>query len=524
MFTDRRSLLSHAGMGIAFARSAFALAPQPQIAVTESGTALFRLAQRSKADANDTSRFQKTIDEAASHGGGTVHVPAGRYIVGSVFLRSHVSLWLDNGSVIVMSPNDSDFQPAETLPFDPGANRATSDFHIALFIGEGVEHVSIHGSGLIECERGKQGSGPKPIALRRCAHVTLLGITLRNAQNYNISMLGCQFVQVRGVTIQGGKADGIDPDCCQNVSISDCYIESYDDSLCLKASGSLGVRGMTENVVVTNCVLKTASVHFKCGTESCGDFRNISVSNCLFEGGVGMRHGNPGIALYTVDGGNLQGISISNLSMWQVGTPLAILRGDRDRCGTGKGPGTLSNVQIDNVLAVGATQPSVIAGLPGAPVQHIAISNFSVELRADGKAHQLQTVPENPKGYPAPIMFGELPAFGMYVRHAENLSLTNFVCQAPLQENRPDLSFDDVAMLRVQGHERRGGQGPVHLTMNDVRDSFVHCLAVTAPPANAFRITGAKTQSLYLRGDGAIDWSQQLSLGADVPSSAVNAR
>jgi hypothetical protein len=479
---------------------------------------------RNASDKSDTRRIQEAIDATAAKGGGTVRIPAGRYITGSVILRSHVSLWLDNGATIAMSPDDSEFLPAEKLAYDPGANRATSDFHIAMFVGDNAEHLSIYGDGEIECERGKKGGGPKPIALRRCKHVTLSGFSMHNAQNYNISLLGCEFVRIAGLSIHRGRADGIDPDCCRHVVISDCFIESADDSLCLKASGSLGEHAATEFVTVTNCTLRTASIHFKCGTESCGDFRNIALSNCVLEGGAGLRHGNPGIAFYTVDEGSLEGVTISNITMHHVATPLAIIRGDRDRCNTGKGPGVLSGIRINNVVAFGALFPSVIAGLPGAPAQNISIDGVSVNILAPRKGiAYTQDVPENSKGYPAPVMFGELPSFGLYVRHAESVSITASEFDAPVGELRPDMFLEDVKSLRLRGYERRGAGGPVHLVLKNVCDSYVECLAVAEPPNNAIHVIGEETRGLFLRAQGAIEWKRHLVIDSTVGKKAVSA-
>ena len=125
--------------------------------------------------------------------------------------------------------------------------------------------------------------------------------------------------------------------------ISNCFIESVDDAIALKTT--LAERRSTEHVTVTNCVLRTASIHLKCGTESCGDFRNIAFSNCTLVGGMGMRHGNPGVALYTVDGGVLEDIVVSNITMRDVGIPLAILRGNRDRCNFGGAPGNVGGIR-----------------------------------------------------------------------------------------------------------------------------------------------------------------------------------
>src|SRR5262249_30087553 len=156
------------------------------------------------------------IDEANAGGGGTVYLASGHYVSGSLLLKSNVSLWLDNGALLAMSPDATEFLTPEKLNYDPGANQATSDFPYGLLGGDAVERIAIFGEGIIECDQGQQkGGGPKPIALRRCMHVSLRGITIRNAHHYNISMLGCQHVDIDGVTIERGHSDGIDPDCCR---------------------------------------------------------------------------------------------------------------------------------------------------------------------------------------------------------------------------------------------------------------------------------------------------------------------
>ncbi|HEY0264729.1 MAG TPA: glycosyl hydrolase family 28 protein [Granulicella sp.] len=477
---------------------------------------------RQSGESSDTARLQRAMDEAHTRGGGTVFLQAGQYISGTLQLRSNVSIWLDNGAVLAMSPDNAEFLPPEKFSYDPGANQATSDFHVALFAGDGVEHIAIHGEGIIECNRGVKGGGPKPIALRRCNYVSLRGITIRNAAHYNISMLGCDFVDIDGVTILAGHSDGIDPDCCRHVRISNCYIESVDDSLCLKASGALGQRGATEFVTVTNCVLRTASIHFKCGTESCGDFRHIAISNCIFQGGAGMRHGNPGLAFYTVDEGALEDVVISNITMQDVGTPIAILRGDRDRCATGKGPGVLRSIRMSNIVATGAKLTSVIAGLPGSPVEDIYLKDISISMVA---AHtgpsSLHDIPEQPKAYPQPTMFGELPAAGLFLRHVTRLQAQDVLFSLPSDEAHPEIVADDVEQLRLR-LDCLEKHGAARLWLNDASDSFIESLEVAPSSAASYRITGAKTHDLYLRGSGAMDWSRQLTVGTEVPKGAVH--
>ena len=127
-----------------------------------------------------------------------------------------------------------------------------------------VERIGILGPGTIDGNRTKR-HGPKPIALKNCRHIAVRDITLRNSPNYNISLLGCDYVNIEGVTILNGYADGIDPDCCHHVRIANCYVEAFDDAIVPKASFALGYRRSTENVTVTNCVLNHGLQLFQAG-------------------------------------------------------------------------------------------------------------------------------------------------------------------------------------------------------------------------------------------------------------------
>jgi hypothetical protein len=502
--------------------AACAAEPYARAVQVESQNPVVVPGARTAGETNDTKMLQRAIDQAGEHGGGTVHIVPGRYLSGSLLLRSHVSLWLDSGATIVMSPDAADFFPAEKPGYDPRTDQSTADFRHALFAGDSIENVSIFGEGIIDCNRTK-GGGPKPIALRRCSHLSLRGITIRNSPSYNISLLGCEFVTIDGITIQNGFSDGIDPDCSRYVTISNCFIESVDDAIVLKSSGALGERKSTEYVTVDNCVLRTASIHFKCGTESCGDFRNIAVANCVFQGGMGMRHGNPGIALYTADGGTLENAAISNIVMRDVGTPIAILRNDRDRCALGNGPGPLNSVHIANVIATGAKLPSVIAGLPGAPVTGIYIEGLSIAMADTGIGPEtLEAIPESPKQYPQPTMFGPLPTFGFYLRHVSTISMRDLQLRASTQEQRPAIVADDVDALQLLGYTDDSGKTGSHLWFNNVRDSVAECIFTFPASPHSYRVSGTKTTNLYFKGTGSFNWNQVLLVDARVPRHAVH--
>lgn len=280
----------------------------------------------------DTQAIQAAMN-AAGRAGGTVVFPPGRYLSGTVRFASRTTVFLDAGATLVMSPDKDDFDPYEKLAFKSFSDDETTDFHYALLRGQDVEHVGVIGPGVIDGNREKR-HGPKPIAFKNCKHVSVRGVTIRNSPNYNVSLLGCDQVVIDGITILNGYCDGIDPDCCRHVRISNCYVESWDDAIVPKASFALGVRRSTEHVTVTNCVLTTACNGFKLGTESSGDFKNIVVSNCAIfaRPDLWKRYPTSGISLEMVDGASLERIVVSNVVMADVESPLFIRLGNRGRC------------------------------------------------------------------------------------------------------------------------------------------------------------------------------------------------
>ena len=374
--------------------------------------------------AKDTEAVQKAIDACAENGGGTVYFGPGAYLCGSLHLRSGVTLWLDSGATIKGSEDAQDYDAPGELGRGAASGRETSHFHQALIWGENVERVAIVGQGTIDGNRRKRG-GPKPILLTRCKYVDIKGITIENAPSYCISLLGTDCVNIDGVTILNAYADGIDPDSCRDVRIANCHIESKDDAIVLKATFALGERRATENVVVTNCLLSTECNGFKMGTESSGDFKRIAVSNCV----VTTHEGLPptgGVCVETVDGGHVDGVVVSNITMRNARAPIFIRLGNRGRDMDKPVPGSLKNVIISNVTATGGTIASTITGIPGHDVENVILANIQLHY-AGGVPYGSpnDAVPEMEAEYPDPEMFHALPAYGLYCRHVAGLTLSD---------------------------------------------------------------------------------------------------
>jgi polygalacturonase len=404
---------------------------------------VLKFGARGDGRTKDTHSIQKAIDQCSESGGGMVYFPSGRFLSGSLRLRSGVELHLSHGAVLVASPDAGDFEPYEKLNFKNDADQETSFFHHALIWAEDTERVAVTGTGMIDGNRKKRG-GPKPIALKRCRFVTIAGITIRDSPNYCISLLGTDYVSIDGVTILNGYADGIDPDCCRHIRIANCHIESWDDAIVPKTSFSLGEKRSTENVTVTNCVLATNCNAFKLGTESGGDFRNIALSNCAFFARPNLKPPISGISLLSVDGSSIDGVTIDNVTMTGVRCPLFLRLGNRGRDLPKPVPGSLKNVVVNNLVAAGAQWPCTIAGIPGHPVEGVTFANSRITY-AGGGAKRDGAVPEHIAKYPSAEMFGNLPAYGLYARHVKDLDLSRVHFKCALPEARLAVVCEDVS-------------------------------------------------------------------------------
>jgi polygalacturonase len=476
---------------------------------------------RGDGRANDTLAVQAAID-AAGRSGGTAYFPPGEYLSGTLRLRSRVTLHLEAEAGLIASRSEADFDPVEKLPYETFADAETSDFRFALLQGRDLMRVAIVGAGRIDGNRSSR-SGPKPIALRQCRDVVIRDVTLVNAGNYNVSLLGCDGVDIQGITIVNGYSDGIDPDSCQNVRIRDCRIESRDDAIVLKASLALGARRATRNVTVSNCHLTTLHNGLKLGTESAGDFRDISFRHCTVVGRPHPWKGelSSGLAITTVDGGSLERVSVSDVRMTNVRSPIFVRLGER---GPGQDVGTagsLRKVSISRVEAVGATIASSITGVPARAVSEISLERIRLIAKGGGEARVAALpVPELETTYPDAYMFRDLPAYGLYVRHAEGLELKGIELGVEQPDARPALVLDDVRRVRIralQAMPPAEGEQPL-LWLRSVRDCAVEGVRPRVGTRRVVRLSGRDTTGVRLAGG---DLERAIIVDADVAPGAV---
>lgn len=416
----------------------------------------------------DGAAIAKAIGAAAAAGGGTVRFGAGTYLSGSVHLRSNITLFFDQGATLVAAGpgQDGQYDPPED---NPAAGKfqdfGHTHWHNSLIWGEGLENVSIlgpgrlWGRGLVRNDDGPDGRGNKTISLKLCRNVTIRDVTIQHGGWFGILATGVDNLTIDNLRIDTNR-DGMDIDCCRNVHVSNCSVNSpNDDGICLKSSYGLGQARATENVTVTNCGVsgfdegtlldgtlgrtrRGGTGRIKFGTESNGGFKNITVSNCTF-------NFCNGLALETVDGGLLEDVSISNITMRDiVAAPIFLRLGSRLRGPAGTAVGALRRVNISDVVVYNADPryAAILSGIPGHPLEDVALSNIQIWYGGGGtKAQAVIKPPEQEAAYPEPSMFGAMPCYGFFLRHVKGVTLENIGLHTLAEDQRPAFALEDVA-------------------------------------------------------------------------------
>jgi polygalacturonase len=483
----------------------------------------------------DTAAINAAIDAAAAAGGGTVFFKAGTYASFSIHLKSNITLYLDQGAVLLAAGPELGGYPGPgvingvfpeattqqaALPagapapaYDaPEENpHARSSFGInqdfghshwrnSLLWGENLHDISILGPGMID-GRGlafnppataPAGIGNKALALKQCRNVTLRDFTFYRGGHFCILATAVDNFTIDAVKFDTNR-DAIDVVSCKNVRISNCYVNSpIDDGICLKADYSLGVPRDCENVTITNCqvsgyrmgtlldgtmdrtVAKPVSStephgRIKFGTESNGGFKNITISNCVFD------HCR-GLAIESVDGGVIEDVTVNNITMRELTqSPIFIRLGNRHRSPLGDQTpvAQIRRINISNVTAssVESQYPVNISGLPGHPIEDLRLSNIRIAYKGGGTAEQAaREIPENEGNYPEPNMFGVLNASAFFIRHVKGLEMHHIDVTFDKPDARPTFWMNDVAGADFQHMKIQRFEGVPLFSLNKVTD------------------------------------------------------
>jgi polygalacturonase len=422
-----------------------------------------------------TKAIQAAINKCNENGGGIIHFPAGKYICGTLILKSNIILQISAGTTLLFNEERQNFLKPEKLSYKTYADFETSYFQYSLLLGENIENVVIEGGGVIENLPYQRG-GPKPIALKLCKNITIRNITIRNAPNYAISLLSCENITINNIKIIDAQADGIDFDNCHQGQVFHCYIDAFDDAICLKTSLALGTLSNTSNISIMNCKLASSCNGFKLGTESNGDFKKISFSNCKIVPRKKARNAIAGIAIESVDGANIQDIKINKITIEGANCPIFLRLGYRGRGKNPTIPGTLTNISITDIVIRNATFPCIFTGIPDHPITNINLKNLKIEYNEIKnspreiisneiyhRAKKVKTeqslfnVPEAIRNYPEADMFGSLPSWSIYGRHLKNFSFYNTIIylkpKARYFNVKPCVIFEMSCNLELNGIE-----------------------------------------------------------------------
>ncbi len=414
----------------------------------------------------NTSAIQDAIDACAENGGGVVFFPPGRYLSGTLILKNKVILNIGKEATLLGSTNLEDYPKIKSDYRHYGEIYETQ----SLIFAENIHETGISGRGTIDGqgEAFKVTTKQKPdryfnrpfvIRMIGCKEVIVKDVRLQNSAMWMQHYLACEDLRISGISVYNHcnqNNDMIDIDGCKNVIISDCRGDTDDDGMTFKSTSPRPC----ENITVTNCVLSSHCNAIKCGTESTGGFKNITISNCVIRPSrdtvpiFGYPAGSSGISLEIVDGGIMDGIAISNISMNGPEVPLFIRLGNRARKHIDEAPqpgvGEVKNIIISNIIArnIGKTGCSIM-GIPGHPVRNVQVSNLMFEFPGGvNESIPASGIPELEEKYPEGTMFGKLPAYAFFIRHAENISISDARFMVLEKDVRKPVVSEDVNGLK----------------------------------------------------------------------------
>lgn len=453
----------------------------------------------------NTTAIQKAIDKAHEEGGGRVIIPKGVFLSGSIVIKSNVELHLKRKAVLLGSAHPDDYIQLHRWK--------------ALVMADSAINISISGKGTIDgqgCKlalhidslyyagkiperrythkekRPVPDIRPQIIEFWQCKNIVVSGITVQNGASWVQTYDLCENLLIDGIKVHSTaywNNDGIDVIDSKNVTITNCYVNSADDGICIKSmKHPYGMTGICDGITIRNCVVRSSASAVKLGTSSYTGFKNVLIENIkVFD------TYRSAIALEIYEGGILENAVVRNIKAVNTGNAIFIRLGKKDY--ENRPTGTLKNVTIKNVkvkIAKGRPDegyplkgpalpffhnvfPSSITGIPGHPVENVVLENIKIIYPGGGNpcyanmpVSRLEQVPEQIEAYPEFSMFGELPAWGFYVRHVDGLVMKNIKIRVRKKDYRPAMVFDDVSDLQMDRVMSSGDPKENDLIFNNV--------------------------------------------------------
>ena len=435
--------------------------------------------------------IQSAIDAAHLMGGGRVIFPAGKYLTGALVLKSGVELVLQKNAVLLGSTDPRHYFKLNRW--------------LALIMADGQDRISITGQGQIDGQgralalhidslfyaglidsaqynfvemRPMHYIRPQLIEFVGCRDIRIVGVTLMNAACWVQTYDQCRDIVIEDIRVESDaywNNDGIDIQDCTNVRITDCFVNAADDGICLKSQSR---DYLCDGIIIERCTVRSSASAVKFGTVSHGGFKNVTIRDIKVYDTF-----RSAIAIECVDGGILENVLVENVEAKNTGNAIFIRLGKRNKSGP---PGILRNVTIRNLKAEIAferpdyayeirgpelpffhnTFPASITGIPGAMVENITLQDIEIIYPGRGNpglanlpVTALDRVPEKESAYPEFSMFGELPAWGFYVRHVRNLTMHNIKLTLMAPDYRHAIVLDDVHDMKGQSLKVKGDDG-----------------------------------------------------------------
>ncbi len=420
----------------------------------------------------NTSSIQKGIDFISANGGGRLVFYVGRYHTGTIYLKSNVTIQLEEGAILVGSLNPLDYEQnfnwtALIFALDQNNIGITGK---GVIDGQGYQVANnlvdlIHKgviSDPLKYDRPRETIRPQNIYFRGCRNIRILGILLKDPGSWNQQYDQCRNLIIDGISVDSKSYwnnDGVDIVDCDSVVVSNSYFDAADDGICLKSHSPDFI---CQNVYVHNNKVRTSANGIKFGTASNGGFRNIKIINNLV-----FDTYRSAITFAAVDGGIVENIIVDTLRSINTGNVIFLRIGER-RAGK---KGSMKNISISNVYAeVPATKPdagynyegpvedlprnispSSIVGMPDSKIENVTLKNIEIHYPGGGNPSyakvgldELDKVPEMAASYPEFSMFRELPAWGFYIRHAKGITFENVTLYCLKKDYRTSIVLDDV--------------------------------------------------------------------------------
>ncbi len=486
-----------------------------------------------------TQAIQRAIDVCAENGGGTVYLPPGDYLSGTIRLKDHVKLYLERGAVLFASHDTADYQ------VDYDIYKGSNPHQPVLIYAENSQNIGIEGNGIIDGQarreyddlrgvdsfigRETQNARTAGVEMKMyykippmvsliyfvdCDVVNIADVQIRESSSWTLHLQWCTKVNIKGIKLessleQGVNADGIDIDGCQDVVISDCIISTGDDAIVLKSTLTNERFENCENISVNNCVLTSTSSALKIGTETFGDFRNILFNNCT------ITNTNRGLGIIVRDGGSVSDVIFSNISMqldrkhfnwWGDADPffLVVLKRNQN-----SKIGSIEHIQFNNIIAH-AQGSSKLTGFPGKPISHISFSDVQIHMQAEDQPDKRSS-------------------HALIARDVQNLHLDRVQIQwddTDTEENWQSALFvENTDGLFVDGflarQGLRNGDAPV-INLQNVSNSVIRDSEASETVPVMIRISGLNTRKIAINNVDLLGRSRQkVSIGPGAPLEEI---